>query len=398
MNTLLFLKLLADLFLYFTLGETALFVFGHSSFPLWELLFCAGAGFLCQLLRKQKPLLRPLPLLLLTPLFLLIKDPFVHGMLTPLCLYLLIQALKGFPLPERSGYGRRFAALLIAYTPAAAIIAIASKSAAPLSASALPCLFGYILAAAAVLRALRQDRIILESAAFQLSNLGVVCGAGLGAAVLSLGLRWIAKGLALLLGLLFSPVGLLARELMKQPVSTAPLPTALPFTASPAAGPTATPLPASTAIPLEIGESREILPIWAWALLGIAAACLVTGLLFLFRKNREEQAGEGLLEKREGAQGDPEEEQASLKRRGSRLKRMRRLYRSFLRACAAGGVSLSAADTSLRVEGKAEALFNKEELQLIRALYIKARYKPDWEAEPKDLKIMEETVKKLRKR
>ncbi len=129
---------------------------------------------------------------------------------------------------------------------------------------------------------------------------------------------------------------------------------------------------------VEEGRGFDIRVLYAILIL---LACVLLFLLLrklagTLRKKAAVPHREG--ERRMAAPPPPREE---LPARGP-VRKIREIYRKFLRLCRSRSVDLVRSDTSLDVEKKSYTLFDPEESEALRQLYLKARYRE--EAEPSD--------------
>ena len=102
----------------------------------------------------------------------------------------------------------------------------------------------------------------------------------------------------------------------------------------------------------------------------IAVFFLLRALARSMRKARQEKAVQSVTRRyaAEAVEHDP------MPPRGP-VRRIREIYRRFLRLCLRREIALTRSDTSLDVQQKSEYLFEQEDSAALRRLYLKARYR-----------------------
>ena len=78
------------------------------------------------------------------------------------------------------------------------------------------------------------------------------------------------------------------------------------------------------------------------------------------------------------------------------VRKIRELYRKFLRLCRKNSVELKRSDTSSDIEKKSRSLFPEEESEAFREIYIRARYRG--EADQKDAEEAADLLSGMKKR
>ncbi|MCD7863408.1 MAG: hypothetical protein LUG61_07835 [Lachnospiraceae bacterium] len=378
MSTLIFLKLLSDLGLYYSIaGFFAVFAGADASLLLMSFGLQALAGFLTFPLR-EKGVIRFLPLLLLAVCFLLPGGWYVEwiAVMPPAC-YVIYLTVKRLYLPEWSAQidiFRIFWKLLLGFCAMALLMGCGEQLAAitiPMGLITLTC-------CVILMRSLRHDASVYCTPRFQAMNLLTVAVVILLAAALSSDaflnavaavLSWIYQTVCypLLMVVLYLLVGIVRVIIW--------LFSWIQFGDSEQQ---------ETEMTLDLSGVDEVLGDTQTGLnselfsqvmtaLGLILAAVVLFFVFrwLSRRNRQSE-GNAITGQRTTV------ERTSAGRRflaiSTPVEQVRFQYRKYLKLCRANGFDFEKSETSREIEFKTKKAMEAENVHAMREIYIKARY------------------------
>ncbi len=378
MLTLVLLKLISDLGLYYTFaGFFALFAGADAFLLLLGFILQAMAGFLTYPLR-ERGVLRFLPLFLLAVCFVLPGCGLAERLtLVPPAVYVIYLVVKRLYLPEWYAQVQIFRVSWMALL-VFVVFALLMGCLKQLVAVTVPAGVTALICCVLLMRSLRHDRSVYQSPRFQAMNLATAAGVVLGALALSsdafLGaaaavLTWIYQtvcypilmifvyllvGIVQVIAWLFSWVqfGDLEQESSEVTVNTSGIEDMIEG--------------------METGRNSDVFMRVVTALVLIAVA---VALFFIFRwlSNR---AHRDMAETAVGERTKVERKQVGRRFSfmSSPVERVRLQYRKYLKLCRTNGFAFEKSETSQEIEEKTGTAMDMENVHAMRQIYIKARY------------------------
>ncbi len=378
MLTLVFLKLLSDLGLYYTFaGFFAVLAGANASL----LLACFGLQALAGLLTyplRDRGVFRFLPLLLLAVCFMLPNGGLAEWIaVTPPAVYVVYLTFKRLYFPEWYAQVEIFQVfwkVLLVFGVFALLMGGWQQLAAITVPAGLTALIGCVL----LMRSLRHDASVYRSPRFQAMNLAAAAGVVLGALALSsdvfldaagaafirayqtvcypilMLLVYILAGIVRIVGWLFSWVQFTGSEQQSSEVTVN------------------TDGMSDMLDGIEAGQNSDMFMRVVTALVLIAVAILLVFIFHWLSSRAHQDVPEAATGERTGA------ERKSVGRRfsfaASSVEQVRFQYRKYLKLCRANGFSFEKSETSQEIETETKATMDAEDVHSMRRIYIEARY------------------------